>query len=44
MPFDTFQDFLHRLEREGELKHISEPVDPVLEITEVADRMMKSPN
>jgi 4-hydroxy-3-polyprenylbenzoate decarboxylase len=43
MAYDSFQDFLHRLEREGELRHIQEPVSPYLEITEVADRMMKSP-
>src|ERR1043165_7374498 len=44
MAYDSFHDFLHRLERENELHHISEPVNPVLEITEVADRVMKSPN
>src|SRR5258707_125950 len=44
MPYDSFQDFLHRLERKNELQHISQPVDPVLEISEVADRVMKSPN
>jgi UbiD family decarboxylases len=43
MAYDNFQDFLHRLEREDELRHISESVSPYLEITEVADRMMKSP-
>jgi len=43
MPYDCFQDFLRRLEREEELVHISEPVSPILEITEIADRVMKSP-
>src|SRR5438034_10580058 len=43
MAYDSFQDFLRRLEREDELRHISEPVSPNLEITEVADRVMKSP-
>lgn len=43
MAYDSFQDFLHRLEREGELRHIGESVSPYLEITEIADRMMKSP-
>src|SRR2546421_11923622 len=43
MAYDSFQDFLQRLQREDELRHISEPVSPYLEITEVADRMMKSP-
>ena len=41
MAYSDFQDFLARLEREGELKRISVPVDPYLEITEVADRVMK---
>src|SRR5215470_13402333 len=44
MAYDSFQDFLARLERENELLHVAEPVDPVLEITEIADRVMKSPN
>ena len=43
MAYESFQDFLTRLEREGELRRIKEPVSPYLEITEVADRMMKSP-
>jgi 4-hydroxy-3-polyprenylbenzoate decarboxylase len=43
MAYDSFQDFLHRLEQENELKHIRESVSPYLEITEVADRVMKSP-
>lgn len=41
MAYSDFQDFLNRLEREGELKRIRVPVDPYLEITEVADRVMK---
>src|SRR5262245_2019618 len=44
MAYNDFQDFLARLEQEGELKRIRVPVDPYLEITEVADRIMKSPN
>lgn len=43
MAYDSFQDFLKRLEREGELRRIDQPVDPVLEITEVSDRVMKGP-
>jgi 4-hydroxy-3-polyprenylbenzoate decarboxylase len=38
-----FQAFLAALESKGELKKISTPLDPVLEITEVADRCMKMP-
>src|SRR5579862_4987223 len=43
MAYDSFQHFLHRLELEDELRHVAEPVSPHFEITEVADRMMKSP-
>lgn len=43
MAYACFQDFLRRLEREDELRHISAAVSPRLEITEIADRMMKSP-
>src|SRR5438128_8212883 len=43
MAYDSFQEFIRRLEREGELVRIAEPVSPELEITEVADRVMKSP-
>jgi 4-hydroxy-3-polyprenylbenzoate decarboxylase len=41
MAYDSFQDFLRRLEREDELRHITQPVSPKLEITEIADRVMK---
>lgn len=44
MAYSDFQDFIARLEREGELRRIVTPVDPYLEITEVADRVMKMPN
>ena len=37
-----FSEFLKALEAAGELKRISVPIDPVLEITEIADRMVKS--
>jgi 4-hydroxy-3-polyprenylbenzoate decarboxylase len=43
MAYDNFQEFLNRLEREDELRRIAEPLSPRLEITEVADRVMKSP-
>jgi 4-hydroxy-3-polyprenylbenzoate decarboxylase len=36
-------EFVARLEAEGELVRIKEEVDPVLEITEIADRVSKSP-
>jgi 4-hydroxy-3-polyprenylbenzoate decarboxylase len=43
LAYSDFQDFLGRLEREGELKRIKTEVDPHLEITEIADRVMKMP-
>src|SRR5579859_2161466 len=44
MAFDSFRDLIGQLDRAGELKRISEPVATELEITEIADREMKSPN
>ena len=44
MAYTDFQDFLSHLERIGELKRISTPVDPYLEITEISDRVMKMPD
>ena len=43
MAFDSFRDFLTALERAGELQRIAAPVATELEITEIADREMKSP-
>ena len=43
MAFDSFRDFLNRLEGAGELKRVAQPVATELEITEVADREMKKP-
>lgn len=42
MAYNGFQDFLKALERAGELKRIAVPVDPDLEITEIADRVVKA--
>jgi 4-hydroxy-3-polyprenylbenzoate decarboxylase len=44
MAFDSFGDFLKKLEAAGELRRISTPTATELEITELADRQMKSPN
>src|SRR6266478_1298945 len=44
MAFDSFRDFLNRLEAAGELNRISQPVATELEITEIADREMKKPD
>jgi 4-hydroxy-3-polyprenylbenzoate decarboxylase len=43
MAFDSCRAFLARLEAEGELVHIHEPVATELEMTELADREMKKP-
>lgn len=43
MAFDSFRDFVTTLDRAGELKRISVPVATELEITEIANREMKSP-
>ena len=44
MAFESLRDFVNALDRAGELKRISQPVATELEITEIADREMKSPN
>src|SRR5438046_2243622 len=43
MAFASFRDFIHVLKQAGELTQISQPVATELEITELADREMKSP-
>jgi len=43
MPDESWGEFANRLEREGELIRVSEPVDTELEISELASRQMKSP-
>ena len=42
MPYNSLHDFIQVLAREGELKRIIHPVKAELEITEIADRVMKS--
>jgi len=42
MAFDDLSDFVRALERQGELKRIPFEVDPYLEITEFADRSVKT--
>ncbi|MFQ5692939.1 MAG: menaquinone biosynthesis decarboxylase, partial [Nitrospinota bacterium] len=41
MPYNTTAEFVAALEAAGELKRVSAEVDPVLEITEIADRTVK---
>src|SRR5437773_11586043 len=43
MAFESFREFVQQLERAGELIRITQPVATELEITELADREMKSP-
>jgi 4-hydroxy-3-polyprenylbenzoate decarboxylase len=43
MAYDSLRDFVNTLEAAGELKRIPVEVDPILEITEIADREMKLP-
>lgn len=42
MPYDDLREFIRRLEEEGELARIKHKVSPVLEMTEIADRTVKS--
>src|SRR6202034_745612 len=42
MPYDDLRDFIRALEKNKELKRLSFEVDPKLEITEFADRSVKS--
>lgn len=42
MAYRDYREFLAKLESEGELKRIKEPISPYLEITEIADRVMKA--
>ncbi len=41
MEYRDLRDFIEQLERNGELKRISQRVDPHLEITEIADRTLR---
>src|SRR5712675_1049914 len=43
MGFESFRDFISALESAGELQRISQPTATELEITEIADREMKTP-
>ena len=41
MAYEDLRDFLRTLKKEGELKRVADEVDPILEITEIADRAVK---
>ena len=44
MAYDDLRDWIKALDRAGELKRIRTEADPILEITEIADRVSKSKN
>ena len=41
MKYKDLRDFVDQLEKQGELKRITQRIDPNLEITEVASRVLK---
>ncbi|MFP5406890.1 MAG: UbiD family decarboxylase, partial [Gammaproteobacteria bacterium] len=42
MKYDDLRDFMQQLETRGELKRIPVPVSPALEMTEIADRVLRA--
>jgi 4-hydroxy-3-polyprenylbenzoate decarboxylase len=42
LAYDDLREWIRALDKAGELKHIREPIDPILEIAEVTDRVSKS--
>ncbi len=42
MKYKDLRDFIAHLETQGELKRISHPVDPNLEMTEICDRVLRA--
>ncbi|MDH5592651.1 MAG: UbiD family decarboxylase, partial [Gammaproteobacteria bacterium] len=42
MKYTDLRDFIDHLEQNGELKRISVEVDPVLEMTEICDRVLRA--
>ena len=42
MAYSDLREFIHALEKKGELKRVTAEVDPILEITELADRAAKT--
>ncbi len=43
MPYSSLNDFVEFLEKKGQLVRIKDEVDPVLEVTAIADKVSKSP-
>ena len=42
MHYTDLRDFISQLESIGELKRITQPISPILEMTEIADRVLKA--
>jgi len=42
MKYKDLRDFLEQLEKQGQLKRITQPVDPILEMTEICDRTLRA--
>lgn len=42
MKYKDLRDFIDQLEKQGELKRIPQPIDPNLEMTEIADRTLRA--
>jgi 3-octaprenyl-4hydroxybenzoate decarboxylase (EC 4.1.1.-) len=42
MKLSDLRDFIDYLEAQGELKRITQPVDPDLEMTEICDRTLRA--
>lgn len=42
MKYQDLRDFISQLERQGELRRIKAEVDPVLEMTEISDRVLRA--
>ena len=43
MNYHSLREFVNRLENENELIRIKDQVSPILEITEITDRVSKEP-
>ena len=42
MKYRDLRDFIGQLERQGDLRRVADPVSPVLEMTAVADRVLRA--
>ena len=42
MPYESLAEFLEELEGEGELARVRTEVDPILEVSEITDRISKA--